>query len=334
VQALERAAARGVRVRVLAEEKFYAQYPDTLERLARQKGVEVRRLDWKAAAGGGVLHAKYFVLDGREAVLGSQNFDWRSLAQIQELGVRFRAPAAVGALQSVFEADWAAALGERLPAPSPEAAGAAPALEAAGQSQIALVASPAHTLPAGVQWDLPALVRMLDSATKTVRVQVLTYRPTGRGGEPFTDLDAALRRAAERGVAVSLLVSDWAMGKGSLEHLRALALFGRQQRLVHRPGLSVKVLVIPVQGKCIPFARVAHAKYVAVDGAQAFISTSNWERDYFYESRNVGLVLSGGAVPQQVDAFFESTWRSAYAQEVTVEGPVPPVPDKSCGGAR
>jgi phosphatidylserine/phosphatidylglycerophosphate/cardiolipin synthase-like enzyme len=174
VQALERAAARGVRVRVLAEEKFYSQYPETLERLARQKNFEVRRLDWKAAAGGGILHAKYFLIDAREAVLGSQNFDWRSLSQIQELGVRFRAPAAVGALQALFDADWGAAVGEKLPAPALEAASSGPVFEAAGQSQIALVASPPHTLPAGVQWDLPAVVKLIDGATRTVRVQVLT----------------------------------------------------------------------------------------------------------------------------------------------------------------
>ncbi len=334
VQALERAAARGVRVRVLAEEKFYSQYPETLERLARQKNFEVRRLDWKRAAGGGILHAKYFLIDANEAVLGSQNFDWRSLSQIQELGVRFRAPAAVGALQAVFDADWAAAAGEKLPAPALEAASRAPALEAAGASRIALVASPPHTLPAGVQWDLPAVVKLIDAATRTVRVQVLTYRPTGRGGEGFTQLDEALRRAAERGVAVSLLVSDWAMGKGSIDHLRALSLFGREQRLARRPGILVKVLVIPALEKCIPFARVAHAKYLVVDGAEAFVSTSNWERDYFFESRNVGLIISGGVVPAQVDAFFESTWRSGYAQEVTPEGTVPPVPNKSCGGGK
>ena len=147
-------------------------------------------------------------------------------------------------------------------------------------------------------------------------------------------LDDALRRAAERGVAVSLLVSDWAMSKSSLDHLRALSLFGREQRLARRPGIFVKVLVIPTLEKCIPFARVAHAKYLVVDGAQAFVSTSNWERDYFFESRNVGLIISGGTLPAQADAFFEGTWKSGYTQEVTPEGPVPPVPDKSCGGGK
>ena len=51
VAALEQAAARGVKVRVLAEEKFTTEYPDTLARLAAQKNFEVRHLDWKKVSG-------------------------------------------------------------------------------------------------------------------------------------------------------------------------------------------------------------------------------------------------------------------------------------------
>ncbi|MFY0526701.1 phospholipase D-like domain-containing protein [Archangium gephyra] len=83
IQAVEAAADRGVKVRVLADEKFYKTYPETLERLAKRPGIEMRRVDLGKAMGG-VLHAKYFVVDGREAFLGSQNFDWRSLEHIQE----------------------------------------------------------------------------------------------------------------------------------------------------------------------------------------------------------------------------------------------------------
>ena len=89
IQALEAAAARGVRVRLLAEEKLAKQYPETLARLAARPGIEVRRVELAAFMGkGGVLHAKYFLVDGREAYLGSQNFDWRALEHIQELGLR------------------------------------------------------------------------------------------------------------------------------------------------------------------------------------------------------------------------------------------------------
>ena len=37
---------------------------------------------------GGVQHAKFFIVDGEEVFLGSQNFDWRALKHIHELGVR------------------------------------------------------------------------------------------------------------------------------------------------------------------------------------------------------------------------------------------------------
>ena len=87
IQAIEKAASRGVRVRFLSEKKFYQTYPETLDRLATRNGIEVRRYPGAELAGG-VLHAKYFMVDGREAFVGSQNFDWRSLEHIQELGVR------------------------------------------------------------------------------------------------------------------------------------------------------------------------------------------------------------------------------------------------------
>ena len=116
VQALLDAAARGVRVRFLADAGFYKTYPETLDRLATG-GVTVRKFDARRIMGG-VLHAKYFVVDGREAYLGSQNFDWRSLTHIEELGVRFRSPEAVRALRDVFDTDWALASGGPAPRPS------------------------------------------------------------------------------------------------------------------------------------------------------------------------------------------------------------------------
>ena len=336
VVALEQAAARGVKVRVLAEEKFSKEYPETLARLAAHAGVEVRHLDWRKVSGGtrGVLHAKYFVIDGREAYLGSQNFDYRSLQQIQEVGVRFRAPVAVEALQAIFEGDWAAANGAPLAVKSLAAPRLLPPSEQVEGAVIALVASPLAGLPDPSRWDLPALVRLIDGAARSVRVQVLTYSPRGRGGQ-FNDLDEALRRAAERGVEVTLLVSDWAMGKGSLEHLRALAAFGEARRAEGKPGLQIKVIVIPLLASgCIPFARVAHAKYLAVDGKSAWVGTSNWERDYFHDSRNVGLVIEGGPLPARLEAFFLETWGSPYTRPVGAEGEVPPVPDKTCAKAR
>ena len=41
----------------------------------------------------------------------------------------------------------------------------------------------------------------------------------------------------------------------------------------------------------IPFGRVAHAKYMAVDGRLAWVGTSNWEGNYFRGSRNVDIAI-------------------------------------------
>jgi phosphatidylserine/phosphatidylglycerophosphate/cardiolipin synthase-like enzyme len=66
----------------------------------------------------------------------------------------------------------------------------------------------------------------------------------------------------------------------------------------------------------VPYARVVHAKYVVVDGERAWIGTSNWERSYFYESRNAGLILEGTALAGTLEAFFRGGWTSDYAVPV------------------
>ena len=307
IQAIEAAADRGVKVRLLAEEKFYKTYPETLERLAKRPGIEMRRLDTGKSMGG-VQHAKYFVVDGREAYLGSQNMDWRSLEHIQELGLRIRVPEVVRALADVFELDWGLAAGGKAPATVTAVSGPFPAHTSGGPVRVTPALSPQGWLPDPGSWDLPKLVKLIDGAKHSVRVQLLTYRARGRDGSTFPELEEALKRASARGVKVELLVADWGKRKGTIEGLQAL----------HAPpGLTVKLVTIPQwSGGFVPFARVVHAKYMVVDGEQAWVGTSNWERDYFTQSRNVGVIVEGAAFAGQLERFFADTWTSTYAVEV------------------
>jgi phosphatidylserine/phosphatidylglycerophosphate/cardiolipin synthase-like enzyme len=302
LRAIEAAAGRGVKVRVLAEEKFFKTYPETLEHLSAVPNVTVRRYDVKSLMGG-ILHAKYFVVDRARAYLGSQNFDWRSLEHIQELGVRVDQGQVAQALEDVFETDWALAGGGEKAARTKTVAASAFPVQV-GDMKLTLVADPKGWLPDEALWDLPRLVALIDSAKKDVRAQVLTYQAQGK--QPFPELEEALRRAAARGVKVELMVSDWSQRPALMKGLKAL----------HAPpGLTVKLISIPQwSGGFIPFARVAHAKYLVVDGRAAWVGTSNWERDYFYESRNVGLIIEGGALPQRLEQFFADTWNGPYAQ--------------------
>lgn len=295
VRALEAAVARGVRVRFLTEQSFVKTYPDTLERLARA-GAQVRQLDLGATTRG-ILHAKYFVIDDREAFFGSQNFDWRALEHNYELGARVREPAVVAGLAAIFAADWARAGGE--PAPDVRAP--------AARGPITLVASPRDLLPAGVAWDLPRIIALLDGAAATITVEALGYRADARGA-PWDELEAPLLRAAARGVHVELLFADWAKRPGTITGL---------QKLARIRNIEVRLTTIPQwSGGFIPFARVTHAKALVVDGKRGWLGTSNWEKDYFYASRNVGVLVEDPAIAGELARFFATLWQSSYAAPV------------------
>jgi phosphatidylserine/phosphatidylglycerophosphate/cardiolipin synthase-like enzyme len=305
LEALEAAAARGVKVRVLADAKFAKIEPCVLARLEANPRLAVRRIDFEKLAGG-VMHAKYFIVDGREAFLGSQNFDWRSITHIQELGVRTDVPAIVRALADVFETDWALAGGGD-PAARVRSPGAGPFPVAVDGGKVSFAASPRGWLPDEGLWDLPRLLALIDGAKRSVRVEVLGYQATQRGVH-WDELESALRRAAARGVPVQLLVADWAKRPGSIEGLKSLGVL---------PRVEVKLITIPPHSAgFIPYARVVHAKLLVVDGERAWLGTSNWERNYFYDSRNAGLVIEGGPLPARIDRFFATGWSSPYAAPI------------------
>ena len=313
IQAVERAAGRGVRVRFLSDKRFEKTYPDTLARLGRMPGAQVRIID-VGALSGGVLHAKYFLVDGREMFMGSQNFDWRALEHILEMGVRLAEPDVIRAFQDVFETDWALAApgADKTFRAKTSSAGfpGVPARVGSGEDAPAVtpVFSPKGWLPDEKLWDLPHLVEMIDGARSTVRVQLLTYKTISRDGSYFDTLESALRRAAARKVKVQLLLADWSKSKGNIEGL---------QSLQSVPGIDVRLSTIPQwSGGFIPFARVAHAKYLVVDGKRSWIGTGNWEGDYFYQSRNAGLVIDSASVGGRLDRFFEDAWGSTYAYDV------------------
>jgi len=305
VDALVAAAARGVKVRFVIEEKFYATYPELPDRFAKLANVELRR--YKADKG--ILHAKYFVVDGREAYLGSQNFDYRSLEHILELGVRVREPRIAAEYERAFLLTWRAA-GGVIAEDELRPRGAFPVtIELGGASaQVDALSSPPEASGTGEGWELPRLVALIDDAKASVRVQLLTYKMTTRDKSYWPELENALRRAAVRGVKVQLLLADWCKRRGTIEPLQALEPL---------ENVEVKLVTIPQwSGGFIPFARVVHAKYMVVDGAKAWLGTSNWERDYFYESRNVGLIVASGPFAARLERFFADGWGSSYATAV------------------
>jgi phosphatidylserine/phosphatidylglycerophosphate/cardiolipin synthase-like enzyme len=294
---LEKAGARGVKVRFLLSAKMLDQDAASVARLRRIPGAEVRSFDLSAVSKG-ILHAKYFVVDGREAALGSQNFDWRALEQIHELGVRTTDPRIVVRLAELFTIDWAFAGNGKLP----ELPGW-PALTL--RPEVELVASPPFLTPKDIRPAIDALVELIGQAKASIRVQLLTYSPVAGQDRYWPVLDNALRAAAVRGVKVRLLVSDWVLGGRALPHLKALALI---------PNLEVKVVSIPeAKEGHIPYARTVHSKYLVVDRMHLVLGTSNWEESYFTDSRNVELVFRDSPLAADATRIHDRLWNSRYA---------------------
>lgn len=309
IDAVEAAARRGVRVRLIADSRFYKTYPGELDRLGAVSGIDVR-IYRVGETMGGVQHAKFFVVDDREAYLGSQNFDWRSLEHIQELGVRIAVPAVVRSLRDVFDLDWALASGEPRPLTRRGERDRFPVTVtlAGAPAKVTAAHSPKGWLPDEDLWDLPKLVALIEGAERSVRVQLLSYEPSFYSGDRWTVLDDALRGAAGRGVEVSLMVSHWMTKQERVGPL------GDLQQV---PNLTVKIVTLPQASTgFIPFARVIHSKLLVVDGRWAWIGTSNWSGDYFHNSRNVGLIVDSPAFAARVERFFDRGWRSAYAEEL------------------
>lgn len=318
------AARRGVRVRALADAGFARTYPEIPERIGALPGATARLLDARAAWGG-VMHAKYFAVDGREFFLGSQNWDWRALEHISELGVRVRHAGLTAAVRRVFELDWRLALPAAAPGVPDTAPAAAPTASARLRTArgdlvtARLAASPPQALPPEVPWDQPLLVALIDGARADLRVQLLSYSPLERGGGYYDALDTALRRAAARGVQVRLCVANWSKRPGTLPHLLSLAAV---------PNLEVRFTNIPeAPGGFIPYARVAHAKFAVADAAACWLGTANWSGDYFTRSRNLSLFVDGDpghGVARDLIDFFTQVWDGPYAEPATPGGEYAP----------
>lgn len=316
IAALKRATKRGVKVRFLADKGMSAKYPAALDRLGKI-GATVKTIDC-APRYGGVQHAKFFVVDGKESFIGSQNFDWRALSHIQEMGLRMQSPAIAGALADVFATDWALA-DAGTPAETRTKAHPTFTSKAASGESFALYESPRGWLTNESRWDLDGIVRLLDGAKTSFDLQVMTYSTTNRDKTPFTTLDEAIRRAAGRGVKVRLLVAHWgAKGGAPRAAIEALSAV---------PNIEVRVLTVPpASSGDIPFARVSHAKFFVVDGARAWVGTSNWEGDYFLKTRNVAIVTEGGALGPRLERVFEDDWKSSYTAPLTRGGAAAPPP--------
>ncbi|KAH6924678.1 hypothetical protein HPB50_021819 [Hyalomma asiaticum] len=307
------------------------RFPNVDSELLRASGAAtVRNLNLTRLGHNGILHSKFWTVDGRHAYIGSANMDWRSLAQVKEVGILMRnCDRMVSDLEKIFEVYWEmSAENAKIPATWPanlsttinSSSPAQMDLDGTSTSTYISSAPPFFTTPGRTE-DIDAIIDVIRKAKEFIYVAVMNYLPLGYYSKPkryWSVIDDALRRAAvENGIRVRLLVSKWNNTKPAMwnfvESLAALNTSGI--------SIEVKAIVIPAlteEQQRTPYARVNHQKMMITDTA-AYVGTSNWEPNYFIQTTGVGLVInqnSSYSVRGQLKAIFERDWNSNFTYYV------------------
>ena len=317
IDALAARARAGVKVRILLGRTFFRESRKSIEPLKGIANLEIRILPVDSLTGG-VLHAKYFIVDGSSVFVGSPNWDWRALSQIHEIGARINNRRFARTFEAVYNFDWHLAGHPNLPKAeraavkppdfAPVTVGNPVILhDEHGSVAVAFPAfSPPSLVPRWVDIEQPALVRLIESAQHTLRIQVMTlsalihYGPKGY----WPAIDNALRDDAARGVKVEIIVANWALRWTMQDYLKSLAVL---------PNITVKFSTLPQapQG-FIPYARVEHCKYAIADGDRAYIGTGNWGWSYFNNTIDASVFFSGKGPVSTLINIFDRDWDGPY----------------------
>lgn len=184
-----------------------------------------------------------------------------------------------------------------------------------------------HPLLEGLD-SLAARLALIDGAERGLDLQYYIFRPDGSGAAVL----AGLRRAADRGVRVRLLLDDWGARPSDAD----------LQQLARHPGIEVRLFnPLPtrqwqVLGLLLDFSRGhrrMHNKLLVADDRFALTGGRNVGDEYFQQRRELAFgdldVLAAGPVVQEFSAGFDTYWNSAHAFAVApaaVAGPAPADP--------
>lgn len=205
IDALVRAEARGVEVRLIYEDAPFGGGVGVVEltEALDDQGVEVRPGPDRFR----FMHAKYIVIDDQVAIITNQNLTYSAFESNRELGVITTSNDDVLTLSAIFAADWSDTVH---PEPSER-----------------LIVSPENARQATLD--------RIDSAESTVRLYVEVIRDD--------EVIDALSRAAQRGVSVRLIVNPADDELDSIAY-NILVSNGVEVRVARHVYVHAKALVI------------------------------------------------------------------------------------------
>ncbi len=291
--AMERAVARGVTVRLLADYVSTRRLGNSKETLAEldRIGVQwawmlpVMPFQGKYQRPDLRNHRKIVVVDGRVGFMGSQNLisrDYDSEKNIkrglkwQELMTRLTGPV-VASVNAVFLSDWLIETGEDLSATehvAPAAIEAARADDAGGSGPAGLLC---QVVPSGPGYDTENNLRLFLSLIYGATEKVILTSPYFVPDEAMV---YAITSACQRGLEVQLFVSE----------IGDQFMVWHAQRSYYTALLEagVRIFLYPA-----PF--ILHSKHFSIDDDIAVIGSSNMDIRSFSLNNEVSLMVRGAS---------------------------------------
>ena len=362
-ESLENAARRGVRIRILQSPGFSEEpQPQESAHLAARfpDRVQVRQVDLLPWFGGGIMHHKSWIVDGRSLYLGSANMDWRSLTQVKELGVIVENQLAIAAdAARQFGAWWQLAAMEprtaeivdataqrvrlvpdwsdlvvdddRFPFPFSATAynqdNPLPLIAGGQPGTVYLTASPPELGNDGRTDDLTGLLHTIRTAEIAICLSVMNFLPVGWLDEQMFHwpalTDALLRAAITRGVHVRLLISHWPYTvPATWPFLGALRDWAR----AGQGQIEVKQMILPGSNETEGDARrfPGHSRVnhpkFIVTDRRLNVGTSNMVWGYFTHTIGGSFNTDHPALIRQAQAIFDRDWESVFAQPLAQGG--------------
>ncbi len=292
ISAMQRAAARGVKVRLLFDHIGSRKYPgfrDLGTRLS-EAGIDWRFLLPIQPLRGKIRrpdlrnHRKLVVVDGTVAFMGSQNLIdstylmRRNVAagrHWHDVMIELAGPI-VAELESVFAVDWYTETGEQLE--NARYLQDLPAVPVGGTGNAF------QLVPSGPGFRTEPNLRLFTSLIHLAQRRVTMCSPYF---VPDESLLAAATTAAYRGVEVELFVSEqgdqFMVDHAQSSYYRALLDAGMRIWRYPRPG-------------------VLHSKFITVDGSVAVIGSSNMDMRSFGLNYEISLLTFGGDAVTDLDA--------------------------------
>ena len=283
-RALERASARGVEVRVLFDHIGSRKYPG-FHRLGKRlnaAGIEwhlmLPFIPWRGKARRIDLrnHRKLLVIDGKQAMMGSQNmidssYLNRKNSQIgrnwHDIMVELSGPI-VAAIEAAFSTDWYSESGQAL--------GIRPYDRDGNEPEVGGATSAMQLIPSGPGFTTSPNLKVFTSMMYLAQKRLAIVSPYF---VPDESLLAAVETAARRGVDVELYVSEQA----------DQYMVDRAQSSYYRSLLEAGVRIF-----LYPKPAVLHTKCFIVDDIYAVMGSSNMDMRSFGLNYEISLLTTGG----------------------------------------